>query len=129
MDSISLAIRLKGLRQKHHLTQQTLGNYLNISKQGYCHYEKGTRTPDFYILEKLASLYNMSLSELLSPCTAENIPSNEVAETLPSPDNLKLLSPQEQKLLNLFSQLSNEEKEDFVDLISIKIFRKRKNGG
>lgn len=129
MDSISLAIRLKGLRQKHHLTQQTLGNYLNISKQGYCHYENGTRIPDFYILEKLASLYNMSLSELLSPCTAENIPSNEVAETLPSPDILELLSPQEQKLLNLFSQLSNEEKEDFMDLISIKIFRKRKNGG
>lgn len=112
MDSTFLSQRLKELRKIHGLTQQTLGTYLNISQQGYNCYENGRRVPDFNILNRLAHLYGLTIDELLNPAKAAEEPAFN--------ESLIPLSPQEQTFLNLFSQLSPEEKEDFMELLTIK---------
>lgn len=127
-----LSIRLKSLRESRNLTQQDLGTYLNISRQGYSHYENGTRIPDFHILERLADLYDISIDSLLAPYTKKDYFSGKIKEELPQLQSLQGLTRQEQMVLNLFSQLPQQDKEDFMDLLSIKfhqtrIRRSRKN--
>lgn len=118
-----LAIRLRELRESRSLTQQDIGTYLNISRQGYSHYENGTRVPDFHTLDRLASLYGLTIDNLLT-FHSEKYSFSEAAVAedsgeIPS-QALKGLTRQEQWLLNLFSELSPEEKEDFMDLLFIK---------
>lgn len=128
MEKSLLAIRLKYLRESHKFTQQQVGTYLNISKQGYAHYENGTRVPDIYMLNQLATLYGIALDIMLSPTATEEALSGIVAEEAPeeqapAPQKQRELSRREETLLQLFSELSADEKEDFLDLISIKCHR------
>lgn len=127
MDSAFLSQRLKELRKKHGLTQQNLGNYLNISQQGYHCYESGRRIPDFNTLNHLAHLYNLTIDDLLNPDPKNSKVSDRVEEEPPFTEKLTPLSHQEQTLLNLFSQLSPEDKQDFMELLSIKFRRKKIN--
>lgn len=120
-----LSVRLKNLRESRNLTQQDLGTYLNISRQGYSHYENGTRVPDFHVLERLSELYNISIDSLLTPFDKEPAFSPGVAEESSDFQSLQGLTRQEQMVLNLFSQLTPEEKEDFMDLVSIKLHQTR----
>lgn len=120
MDSKALSARLKTLREQHKFTQKELGNYLNISQQGYCHYENGNRTPDLYILKNLANLYGITMEELLNFHTTKSPASCKVAETPPDFISMESLSYQEKTLLKLFSELSPDEKADFMTLLTIK---------
>ncbi len=120
-----LSARLKSLRKSHGLTQQDIGAYLNISRQGYSHYENGTRIPDFHVLERLADLYGLTIDGLLVPCSNEEDSPGKIAEEEPSAEALAALSRPEQTLINLFSQLSPEDKDDFMDLLSIKLHQTR----
>ena len=133
MDSTLLAKRLKDLWLKHGLTQYELGNYLNITQQGYFYYENGKHKPDLTTLKKIADLYGMTLSELISPCLAEASPANQVAEDSPDINSLyntvfEPLPNREKTFLRLFSKLSPKEKNDFIELIQIKLQQnKRRN--
>jgi transcriptional regulator with XRE-family HTH domain len=120
MTSTHLSDRLKSLRISHNLTQKELGAYLNVTRQAYSHYENGTRVPDFQTLELLAQLYHVSIDYLLTSYHSEAfLPGNQVEETYEA-SALEGLTKEEQTLLSLFSSLPNEEKEDFMDLISVK---------
>ena len=126
MDSTLLAARLKALRIKHGLTQQELGNYLNITQQGYFYYESGKRTPDLTTLTRLADLYNLTLNELLSSCNTQAASADKVAESTPyiessCNETIELLPYREKTLLRLFSELSANEKEDFMELLDVKL--------
>ncbi len=123
-DFTLLSARLKSLRKSHQLTQKELGNYLNISKQGYSHYENGSRIPDLYMLKRLANLYGLTISALLALDGNAETPTGTIAERLPpSKTPIKALSYQEQTLLKLFSQLPQEDKDDFMDLLSTKLYQ------
>ena len=65
-DNLSLSQKLRELRTKYGYTQKYIGDYLNITRQGYAHYEKGGRTPDNRTLLQLAALYNLSIDELVN---------------------------------------------------------------
>lgn len=65
-DNLSLSEKLRELRITHGYTQKYIGVYLNITRQGYAHYEKGGRTPDNQTLLQLASLYNLNIDELIN---------------------------------------------------------------
>lgn len=117
----TLSIRLKHLRESHNLTQNALGKYLNISRQGYSHYEKGTRVPDFNTLERLADLYGLTMDELLAEPDANGHIRKSVRENTPTFPIVEGVTSQERLLLNLFAQLPDIEKEDFIDLVSIKV--------
>src|SRR5690554_7831030 len=61
----SLSDKLKYLRKNRNLTQSDLGDLLNMTRQGYAHYEKGTRSPDPQSILKLANFYEISANELI----------------------------------------------------------------
>lgn len=66
MPNIQLARNLKYLRLAYGLTQDDLGAFLNISRQAYSNYENLKRSPDLDSLIRLASLYRLSLDDLVS---------------------------------------------------------------
>lgn len=57
--------RLKSLRKDKKLTQEQLGEKVNVSKVSISGYEKGTRNPDVDTLQKLADFFDVSTDFLL----------------------------------------------------------------
>lgn len=68
--------RLKSVREKSGLSQETLANELGVSKGALCYYEKGKRVPDIAFLEKVSMYFNipfdyfMGLSDATKPVNA-----------------------------------------------------------
>lgn len=65
MPNIQLANNLRYLRKQCGLTQTTLSDMLNISRQAYSNYETSKRTPDLDSLLLLASFYQVNLDALV----------------------------------------------------------------
>lgn len=57
--------RLKELRQNRGLTQQQLGNMINVTKVSICCYENNTRVPNLETLEDLIKVLNVEANYLL----------------------------------------------------------------
>jgi len=62
---VLLGKRLKELRKKQKMTQQQLGEAVNVTKVSICCYEKGTRTPSLETLIDLSELFNVSFDYLM----------------------------------------------------------------
>lgn len=58
--------KLKVLRKKQGLTQNSLSNMLNISQGAYANWESGKRQPSYEILSMLACIFDVSIDFLLS---------------------------------------------------------------
>lgn len=76
---------LKAVREKKHVSQQEVADYLGITRQAYSHYEVGRRKPDYETLLKLAEFYGVSVLDLLE---AEKAPTQE-GERNVSDDDIK----------------------------------------
>ncbi|HHX00076.1 MAG TPA: helix-turn-helix transcriptional regulator [Acholeplasmataceae bacterium] len=63
--NIEIANKLVKLRKEHNLSQEELANKLGISRQAVSKWERAEASPDTDNLIKLASLYKISLDELL----------------------------------------------------------------
>ncbi len=64
---VTLAIvpeRLKALRLERNLTQEQLGDLLNVTKVSVSGYEKGKRTPDTDTLNRIADVFQVSTDYL-----------------------------------------------------------------
>ena len=57
--------RLKELREEAGLTQQELGNSLNLTKSAICGYEKGNRTAPLEMLIAIANYFKVDLDYLV----------------------------------------------------------------
>lgn len=57
--------QLKILRSKKGVSQQSVADYLEITRQAYSNYENGNRTPDNEMLLKLAEYFDISVDYLL----------------------------------------------------------------
>lgn len=57
--------RLKKLRTDANLTQQQLGDKLNVTKVSICSYEKGTRMASIETLIDIANLFKVDLDYLI----------------------------------------------------------------
>ena len=57
--------RIRELREDHDLTQEQMGNILNISQRTYSRYENNERSIPLEILIKIANYYNVSLDYLV----------------------------------------------------------------
>lgn len=57
--------RLRHLRKQHKLTQEQLGQKINVTKVSISGYENGKRTPDTETLEMLANYFQVSVDYLL----------------------------------------------------------------
>lgn len=123
MSRTKLSEKLKELRTDHDYTQEDLGKYLNISRQGYAHYENGGRTPDYQMLIKISKFYDVSLDYILSD---SDIDIEELKQKSSPFSNYHTLSKREKKLLYLFSNLSIEEQDDLLIYLHIKNKRNEK---
>lgn len=112
--------KLKCLRINKNLTQTDLGNYLNMTRQGYAHYEKGSRSPDNQTILRLANLYDIGIKELID----ENELPTEIAylfdpnpyttdkkyKTSEESNTITIkVSTYEKRLVSLFRQLDEQE--------------------
>jgi transcriptional regulator with XRE-family HTH domain len=59
-------IIIKGLRERYAYTQDKLAEFLGIKREMISFYENGEREAPLDVLEKLADLFNVELSVLLS---------------------------------------------------------------
>lgn len=61
-----LAAKLLDLRENHGYSQQFVAEYLNMSREGYCNYERAAREPGLDIIIKLCILYHIKVSDLIN---------------------------------------------------------------
>lgn len=90
-------MKLKELRLKAKYTQKNIAEKLNIPLNTYTQYELGNREPTVSTLIKIANLYNVSLDYLLEN---PNTPKQQSEFTL-----------QEEEIIDIFRELSDENKE------------------
>ena len=120
MPNIQLANNLKYLRKKHNLTQTTLSQILNISRQAYSNYETSKRTPDLDSLLQLTTFYQVNLNDLvLGNLQDTTIYYDKVSETVvpytfvkdKKTGNTIYLTDEELDLITQFRTLSKENKQ------------------
>lgn len=64
---------IKHLREQQQLTQAELARRLNVSDKTISKWETGKGLPDVSLLEPLAQVFCVSVSELLSGCSVSNV--------------------------------------------------------
>lgn len=87
--SVIFPKRLKELREKMGLTQQQLGEKLNVADATINRYEKGLRTPDFAMLDQLARIFNTTTDYLLGRDNAAT-PPPDFTKLIPDAPNVDL---------------------------------------
>ena len=65
MPNIQLANNLRYLRKQCGLTQTTLSDMLNISRQAYSNYENYKREPDLNFIIQFAQKFDLTLDQLV----------------------------------------------------------------
>jgi transcriptional regulator with XRE-family HTH domain len=131
MSELLLKDKLRELRTRMHYTQSKVGQYLNMTRQGYAHYEAGLRNPDYQTLLKLSKLYQVDIGELINSHTTpilhetlhENIDYTIKSDTLKqkaTTPRVIQLSSDEKKLFNLYSRLSDADKKEILGLLEKK---------
>ncbi|WP_288763816.1 helix-turn-helix domain-containing protein [uncultured Mitsuokella sp.] len=90
--------RIKELRVTKGLTQEELGNILNVQKAAISKYENGRAEPSVDILRKMTSFFKVSSDYLLGM--------SELVQPPATPASTPPLSPQEQDLLRKYRVLT-----------------------
>ena len=65
MKEINIARNIARLRREKGLTQEDLANYIGVSKASVSKWETGQSYPDITFLPQLATLFNISIDELM----------------------------------------------------------------
>lgn len=66
MDTVQIGKFLAELRHEHNLTQEKLGEKLNVTNKTISRWENGNYMPPVEMLQELSKLYGVSINELLS---------------------------------------------------------------
>lgn len=80
---MTLGKKLSNYRTIHDLTQQQLGDKLNVSAQAVSKWENDLATPDILTLKRLSELYHVTLDELVDLNSGFSVPEDEEAENEP----------------------------------------------
>ena len=99
---MSLAIRLKTLREAHHMTQFQVGKAINVSRSTISGYETKGRQPSHEKLVALTELFHVSMDYLLG--------SDE--EPLSQLSSLEERSEFDQHFFATYNRVSQRSKED-----------------
>ena len=110
-------MRIRALRQQQNLTQQAVADLLQIDRTTYTKYEAGRVSPDQQGLVRLAEIFGCSVDSLLGVEGGQTV---QVANTEDAPMSL---TKEEQVLLQMFRQLSQEERSELAKTIQ-EAFRK-----
>lgn len=126
--------KLKELRLSMNYTQKQVSAYLNMTRQGYAHYESGRRTPDHQTLLSLSNLYKIDISELINNSTTpitfnllseelnfEKQPSFIAGQPINNHNKVIQLSSDEKKLFQLYKKLTVAEKRELLISLEQKV--------
>lgn len=120
MPNIQLSNNLRYLRKQYQLTQDQMGEILNISRQAYSNYETSNRTPDLDTLLFLSNFYKVTLDELILANLKDNrrYPEKISEDLTPyiltknaKTGNTIYLTEEEMDVITRFCALSNENKQ------------------
>ncbi|WP_313430894.1 helix-turn-helix domain-containing protein [Siminovitchia terrae] len=121
-----LSTRLTSLRKGKKKTQLEMADYLGITRPAYTAYERGTRQPDYEILQKLADFFEVSTDYLLGRTDSkENNNKILVAgqEVTLSPEELKLFEELKKHPV-MFHDLASDPEKKIKELI--KLYKMKK---
>ena len=62
---MSIANNLRNIRNDHGMSQTFVAKKLNITRQAYCNYETGFRTPPIDMLKSISKIYNVRVDVLI----------------------------------------------------------------
>lgn len=127
----TLSEKLRDLRINKNYTQSYVAKYLNLTRQGYAHYEAGLRNPDYQTLLRLSQLYHIDIGELLNNSIIPNT-SNTLHDNTTYNANNKdginttknktfQLTVDEKRLLQLFHKLSSTDRKIFLNQLEEKV--------
>lgn len=105
--------RLRNLREKENITREHLAKSLDITYSALSKYETGKREPDFEILQKLASYFNVTTDYLLGRDISKLLNNNE--EEFEAWVN----DPRSKILFKEFNESSEEQKEALLKMWEI----------
>lgn len=109
--------KIKELRLDNNLSQEELGNKLNLSKQAISNYEAGRRDPGQDNLFSLAEIFRVSI-DYFFPSTGPTTPLQEY-----DPDAVEILElldrPDMHDLKMLFMKTGNLSQEDKEQIVRI----------
>lgn len=120
MPNIQLSNNLRYLRKQYQLTQDQMGDLLNISRQAYSNYETSSRTPDLDTLLFLSNFYKITLDDLILANLKDNrrYPDKISEDLTPyiltknrKTGNTIYLTDEEMDVITRFRTLSNENKQ------------------
>lgn len=105
---------LRMLREKCGYTQQQLANVLNIDRSTYSYYERGKTSPDIQTLITLASVFSVSLEELVGqdmimPLLHDSV-KRSAKKTLDNNSHIYDLKKDELQLIAFFRAMSPEKR-------------------
>lgn len=66
IDTQKIGERIKSCREQTNMTQESLAQKLNVSRQSVSKWEKGNSLPDIDRLVDISSLFDISLDELIT---------------------------------------------------------------
>lgn len=114
-----LGKRIREQRKKHNLTQEELGNLINVTKVSICCYENGTRTPTLETLKVLAETFNVDINYLLGNDSYEVAENNSEYGIYMSEEEINFIK-EIRKHDNIYKRMIDDPKR-FVELINKKI--------
>jgi transcriptional regulator with XRE-family HTH domain len=94
-------MRIKEIRQEHHLKQREVAEALYIPVRTYQNYERGVNCPDVDMLILMADFYQVSIDEL-------------VGHESPLGHDVYSLAQDEQLLLRFYRSMSDDQKRNLV---------------
>lgn len=89
--------RIRKLREQHNHTQEDLAAYLGVSRATVSNYETEEREPDFSMITKISSLYNVSTDYIIGLTNIRNIDERVLLRSLENqftnynPDTLNII--------------------------------------
>ncbi len=107
---MTIAERIKRLRQEQNMTQADLGNKLGVHQKQVSAYERGINVPSTDVLIKLAEVFNVTLDYL-------------AFETKGQPAKLNIQDRELLRRFEVLDKLSDSEKnlaKEMLDLIILK---------
>ncbi len=99
---------LKELRQNKGVSQQTVADYLEITRQAYSNYENGNRDPDNETLLKLAEYFGISVDALLRGSAA-----------LPTASSEDVLDEVDVAFYGEYKELTDDDKDTVREMVRI----------
>lgn len=113
---MTLGESLKTIRKRFNMTQDEVAVFLGVSRSGYTYYETGKSEPSIDTLKKLATIYDITVDEILS-MPSKKIMGRKIAEddiAASGADPIMFMKKDEKSLVMAYRLASKENKEKIL---------------